>query len=131
MRPDRNALDAAYRATAFFVDGPGGQSYIVPDVVLFVNGIPLVVVECKSPASTNPIESAITQLLRYANQRDEDAREGAEQLFHFNQLTVATCFEKARLGTVGASYEHGLKRRADKAAAEVELFHRPEKVGKR
>src|SRR5205807_1056644 len=93
----------------FRVDGPGGQSYIVPDVVLFVNGIPLVVVECKSPASTNPIESAITQLLRYANQRDEDAREGAEQLFHFNQLTVATCFEKARLGTVGASYEHYLE----------------------
>src|SRR5256884_5536919 len=32
---------------------------------------------------------------------------------------------------VGASYEHGLKRRADKAAAEVELFHRPEKVVRR
>ena len=29
---------------------------------------------------------------------------------------------------VGASYEHGLKRRAEKAAAEVEMFHRPEKV---
>ncbi len=32
---------------------------------------------------------------------------------------------------VGAAYEHGLKRRAEKAAAEIELFHRPEKVGKR
>jgi CTP synthase len=32
---------------------------------------------------------------------------------------------------VGAAYQHGLKRRADKAAAEVEMFHRPEKVGKR
>jgi CTP synthase len=32
---------------------------------------------------------------------------------------------------VGASYEHGLKRRADKAAAEVEMFHRPEKVVRR
>jgi CTP synthase len=32
---------------------------------------------------------------------------------------------------IGASYEHGLKRRADKAASEVEMFHRPEKVGKR
>ena len=32
---------------------------------------------------------------------------------------------------VGASYEHGLKRRADKAAAEIEMFHRPEKVGRR
>jgi len=32
---------------------------------------------------------------------------------------------------VGASYEHGLKRRAEKAASEVEMFQRPEKVGKR
>jgi len=31
---------------------------------------------------------------------------------------------------VGAAYEHGLKRRADKAAAEIEMFHRPEKVGR-
>ncbi|HUE50728.1 MAG TPA: CTP synthase [Terriglobales bacterium] len=32
---------------------------------------------------------------------------------------------------VGAAYEHGLKRRADKLAAEVEMFHRPEKMGRR
>jgi len=32
---------------------------------------------------------------------------------------------------VGAAYEHGLKRRSEKAAAEVEMFHRPENVGRR
>ncbi len=32
---------------------------------------------------------------------------------------------------VGASYQHGLKRRAEKAAAEVEMFHRPQKVNSR
>ena len=32
---------------------------------------------------------------------------------------------------IGAAYEHGLKRRAEKAASDVEMFHRPEKVGKR
>ena len=32
---------------------------------------------------------------------------------------------------IGAAYEHGLKRRADKLAAEVEMFHRPEKMGRR
>jgi CTP synthase len=32
---------------------------------------------------------------------------------------------------IGASYEHGLKRRSDKAASEVEMFHRPEKVTRR
>jgi len=32
---------------------------------------------------------------------------------------------------IGAAYERGLQRRADKQAVEVEMFHRPEKVGKR
>src|SRR2546425_11694302 len=32
---------------------------------------------------------------------------------------------------VGAAYEHGLKRRARREAAEVEMFHRPERVGRR
>jgi len=32
---------------------------------------------------------------------------------------------------VGAAYENGLKRRSDKVAAEVEMFHRPERVGQR
>ena len=29
---------------------------------------------------------------------------------------------------VGAAYEYGLKRQTEKVAAEVELFHRPERV---
>ncbi|HWF91454.1 MAG TPA: CTP synthase [Terriglobales bacterium] len=32
---------------------------------------------------------------------------------------------------VGAAYESGLKRRSDKAASEIEMFHRPQSVGKR
>jgi len=32
---------------------------------------------------------------------------------------------------IGASYEHGLKRRADKQAVELEMFHRPQKVSSR
>src|SRR5450755_3726912 len=32
---------------------------------------------------------------------------------------------------IGAAYEQGLKRRADKTASDVEMFHRPENVGKR
>ncbi|HUX86079.1 MAG TPA: type I restriction endonuclease [Chloroflexota bacterium] len=94
----------------FRVDVPGRPSYIVPDLVLFVNGIPLVVVECKSPAATNPMEEGITQLLRYSNQRDwVDANEGSERLFYYNQLVVSTFGYGARVGTVGASYEHFLE----------------------
>jgi CTP synthase len=32
---------------------------------------------------------------------------------------------------IGASFEHGEKRRSEKGMAEVEMFHRPENVGKR
>lgn len=48
-----------------------GRGHIIPDAVLFVNGIPLVVAEFKSPASGRPIAQAINQLLRYTNQRKE------------------------------------------------------------
>jgi len=91
----------------FRVDPPGGRKYSVPDIVLFVNGIPLVVIECKSPSVTDPIEEAITQLLRYSNQRDWiDEDEGVERLFHYNQLMIGTSGLKAVLGSVGAGYEH-------------------------
>ena len=42
----------------FRVDQPGGQGYCIPDAVLFVNGIPLAVIECKSPAATEPMKDA-------------------------------------------------------------------------
>jgi type I restriction enzyme, R subunit len=95
----------------FRVDEPMGQhhGYVLPDVVLFVNGIPLVVIECKSPATTNPIEEAINQLLRYSNQRHwVDAAEGNEKLFYYAQLMIATDFDDARMCTPGGQFEHYL-----------------------
>jgi len=55
----------------FRVDELSGQAkkFVAPDVVLFVNGIPLVVIECKSPHITDPMAEGINQLRRYANQR--------------------------------------------------------------
>ncbi len=91
----------------FRVDVPGGKTFIAPDIVLFVNGIPLVVVECKSPKISNPMEEGINQLLRYSNQRpgvEED--EGCERLFYYNQFLVSTFRQEARAATVGAGYEH-------------------------
>ena len=37
----------------------GINQSIIPDIVLFVNGLPLVVIECKSPYITNPMEVGI------------------------------------------------------------------------
>ena len=84
----------------------GTRSFCIPDLVLFVNGIPLVVVEAKSPAANNPMESAITDLLKYSNQRDNDEEEGVERLFYFNLFLVATTFYEARSATIGARPMH-------------------------
>lgn len=105
--PERNDFLAINQ---FRVDLPGGQTFIVPDIVLFVNGIPLAVIECKSPWTTNPMEEGITQLLRYSNQRAWiEEQEGVERLFHYNQLMISTCFHEARVGTIGASFEQYLE----------------------
>jgi type I restriction enzyme R subunit len=87
-----------------------GKTFIVPDLVLLVNGIPLVVIECKSPSVPEPLAEAVDQLRRYSNQRkaggEVDDNEGNEPLFHTNQLLVATSFDEARVGTVGATFKH-------------------------
>jgi type I restriction enzyme R subunit len=91
------------------VDPPwatGNRGFIVPDIVLLVNGIPLVVIECKSPKLDNPITEAIRDLLQYYNQRGSSQPEGAEKLFHYNQLMIAASRGRAAAGTIGANYEH-------------------------
>ena len=92
----------------FAVATPGRAPNIRPDVTLFVNGIPLVVIEAKPPGHDSGITDAIDQLRRYANQRGSEAAEGAEQLFWTNQFTVATTGERAEAATFSALPEHYL-----------------------
>ena len=96
------------------VDCPPGfnsaKAFIVPDLVLLVNGIPVVVVECKSPSVPEPLAEAIDQLRRYSNQRkaalEVDENEGNEALFATNQLLIASCVDEARVGCIGAEFAH-------------------------
>ncbi|MCE2436841.1 MAG: type I restriction endonuclease subunit R, partial [Pseudomonadales bacterium] len=46
----------------------GTEHHIIPDIVLFLNGLPVVVIECKSPKVKDAIPEAIDQLLRYSEQ---------------------------------------------------------------
>ncbi|MCL6444135.1 MAG: type I restriction endonuclease subunit R [Alicyclobacillus sp.] len=71
---------------------------IIPDVVLFVNGLPVVVIECKSPFVTSPIAQAVKQLERYQAE--------AERLFYYNQILIATCGQQAKYASVGAKLRH-------------------------
>ncbi|GJD22900.1 type I restriction-modification system, R subunit [Rivularia sp. IAM M-261] len=82
------------------------HGFIVPDLVLFVNGIPLVVIECKSPSLKNPITEAIDQLLRYTNQRNSSQPEGAEKLFHYNLIMIGASRSRAYAGSVTANHEY-------------------------
>ena len=78
---------------------PGTEHHIVPDLVLFLNGLPVVVIECKSPRVKDAIPEAIDQLLRYSDQRGATG-EGSPRLFHYNQFVVVTCRQEARFGTI-------------------------------
>lgn len=119
----------------FKVELSSGRGHIIPDAVLFVNGIPLVVAEFKSPGIENPLQQAIAQLLRYSNQRRElwpslyPENEGMERLFHTNQLLVASDFFEARAAAIGAPPEAYLEWSATEpaplSAVAEELGRRP------
>ncbi|MGW2296104.1 type I restriction endonuclease subunit R [Streptomyces violaceorubidus] len=83
------------------------------DLVLFVNGIPLVAVECKSPDLAEPVRSAVLDLRHYSGNPvlDLDATgapvpAGVPELFRTVQLLVAATGETAHLGTVTSEPEH-------------------------
>lgn len=88
----------------FKVAIPGTDHHIIPDVVLFVNGLPVVVVEAKSSKVKEPIPEAIDQLQRYMEQRGVTG-EGNKELFYYNQFIVTTCRTEAKFGTITTGIE--------------------------
>lgn len=91
----------------------GTENHIYPDIVLFVNGLPLVVIEAKSPKVKDPMGEAIEQLLRYSEQRSDSIREGNRELFYFNQIVIATCRNEAKFGTITTHVEKHFYRWTD------------------
>lgn len=96
----------------FKVRIPGTEHHIVPDIVLFLNGLPVVVIECKSPKVKEPIPEAIDQLLRYSEQRGAKG-EGSASLFYYNQFVITTCRQDAKFGTISTHNEKHFYRWAD------------------
>jgi type I restriction enzyme R subunit len=108
--PGRNRFHAINQLR---VDTPGCvKRFIIPDIVLFVNGLPLVVIEAKIGDATtaNPMHAAFEQLLRYRNGRRETLaaglREGEPRLFYTNLVVIRTCGESCQLGTLTSGHEH-------------------------
>jgi type I restriction enzyme, R subunit len=90
-----------------------------PDIVVFVNGLPLAVIELKNPADENAdIWKAYDQLQTY---KDE-----ISDLFHFNEALIISDGTNARVGSLTASQEwflpwRTIKNEADKPLLEFEL----------
>lgn len=92
--------------------GQGNNS--IPDIVIYVNGLPLAVIEAKSPKVS--ITDAISDLEYYQT--------NSPKLFHYNQICVGINKGKALYGTIGGSFPHYAKYRADDATAVRELVDR-------
>ena len=95
--PDRNewVVTRQYRVL-------GAKKRIIPDIVVFVNGLPLAVIECKSPTIGDGWKAeAVKQLRRYQEADDRWRQQGAPKLFETAQILVGICGERAVYGTVG------------------------------
>ncbi|WP_298143007.1 HsdR family type I site-specific deoxyribonuclease [Flavobacterium sp.] len=64
-----------------------------PDLVLFINGIPLCIIECKRPDMKEPLKQAISQHLR--NQQED----GIRSLYVYSQLTLSIAAQEAAYAT--------------------------------
>jgi len=95
--PEKNV----YHVTSeFAVERSRSHETARPDLALFVNGIPFVIMECKRrdrdhQAGQKQIEVAIDQMIR--NQKDDYI----PHLFQFAQMLIGTSVNEARYGTVG------------------------------
>ena len=79
------------------------ERMVIPDLVLFVNGIPLVVMEAKSPSLMEVWKTqAVRQLRRYQEADPKWHGKGAPELFHYNLLCVAHCGAAAAYAGLGA-----------------------------
>ncbi|WP_329440779.1 type I restriction endonuclease subunit R [Streptomyces canus] len=79
-----------------------------PDIVLFVNGLPWGVIECKAPATSHRdsrihVDLAVEQVIGYAGVDEEGA---VPELARFAQVLVATDGDHAELGTVTSESRH-------------------------
>lgn len=79
----------------FEVARSGSDDTRRPDLVLFVNGIPLAVIECKRPDLQEPMGQAVSQQIR--NQRDDEI----PRLFYYSQLLLAVTKNEAKYATAG------------------------------
>lgn len=88
------------------------------DLTLFVNGIPLAVIECKAPGKEHAMKQAVDQLLQYQGE-DE-----VPQLFAYCHFTAVVARERALFGTVGTPHKYYAPWNDAYPLSRDDLFHR-------
>ena len=83
----------------FEVMRTGRKDTYRPDIVVFVNGIPLVIIECKSPTIKEPIREAISQHIR--NQQEN----AIQSLYVYSQILLSTSLVEAKYATTNTKEE--------------------------
>ncbi len=81
----------------------GRQGYSVPDLVVYINGLPIAVLECKSPKVQDAASEAINDLHYYQG--------NSERLFYYNQICAALYKVGGKYGAINADelYYHVYK----------------------
>ncbi len=87
--PENNVFHAVEE---FSVEREDGQGTVRPDIVLFINGIPVGVIECKKASIS--VDQGISQMLRNQGQ------DYAPQLFKYVQIVMATNKNDTQYATV-------------------------------
>jgi type I restriction enzyme, R subunit len=93
------------------------KDHFRPDLVLFVNGIPLCIIECKRPDIKDPIHEAISQHIR--NQMED----GIRHLYIYSQLLLSVSMLQARYGTTDTKEEFWATWREANADRERKVIH--------
>lgn len=96
----------------FSVERPNGQ-YARPDIVLMVNGIPLVVIECKK--SSIDVKEGVLQNVRNM------MPDYIPHLFKYSQLVLSVNPQKVVYGTTGTTPDYFVEWREDETAWQKEI----------
>jgi type I restriction enzyme R subunit len=82
-------------ADGYSVTRTTSKDHYIPDLVLFVNGIPICIIECKRPDKKDSLSQAISQHLR--SQQDD----GIRSLYVYAQLLMSIATQDAVYATNG------------------------------
>lgn len=97
--PENNLFRAVNQFTVEYTNN-GQKENRRPDVILFVNGMPLCVIELKNPADANATINDAWEQINIRYWRD------IPHLLHYCPLACISDGVKTRLGTVRTPYEH-------------------------